>query len=117
MRSPSNAKAFRRDLKRFQAKHALGLDPGMEAGSRRENASNQESRVPFRFYRNGTLARVPEGFRPQVRISSVAHNRVTAKPRVKIKKIRFCVCCSAAATSQKPGISLNIRRWMKPSAM
>jgi hypothetical protein len=25
--------------KRFQAKHALGLDPGMEAGSRKENAS------------------------------------------------------------------------------
>jgi hypothetical protein len=26
-------------LKRFQAKHALGLDPGVGAGSRQENAS------------------------------------------------------------------------------
>jgi len=29
--------------KAFQAKHALGLDPGVETGSRRENASNKES--------------------------------------------------------------------------
>jgi hypothetical protein len=34
-------------LKRFQAKHALGLDPGVETGSRQENASNQESRARF----------------------------------------------------------------------
>jgi hypothetical protein len=40
-------------LKRFQAKHALGLDPGVETGSRQENASVQESRAPFRFNRNG----------------------------------------------------------------
>src|SRR6266851_1620150 len=26
---------------------------GVETGSRQENASNQESRAPFRFYRNG----------------------------------------------------------------
>jgi hypothetical protein len=25
----------------------------VETGSRQENASNQESRAPFRFYRNG----------------------------------------------------------------
>src|SRR5450631_1619536 len=31
-------------LARFQAKHALGLDPGGESGSRQENASNRESR-------------------------------------------------------------------------
>jgi hypothetical protein len=30
-------------LARFQAKHALGLDPGVESGSRQENASNRES--------------------------------------------------------------------------
>src|SRR6266849_2308307 len=40
-------------LERFQVEHALGLDPGVETGSRQENASNQESRAPFRFYRNG----------------------------------------------------------------
>ena len=28
---------------RFRAKHALGLDPGVETGSREENASNQGS--------------------------------------------------------------------------
>src|ERR1019366_4333201 len=38
---------------RFQAKHALGLDPGVETGSRQEDASNQGSRAPFRFNRNG----------------------------------------------------------------
>src|SRR6202790_1883793 len=48
---------MRYPLKRFQAKHALGLDPGVETGSRQENASNQESRAPFRFYRNEALAR------------------------------------------------------------
>src|SRR5216684_6596853 len=41
---------------RFPAKHALGLDPGVETGSRQENASNQESRAPFPFHRNGALA-------------------------------------------------------------
>jgi hypothetical protein len=33
---------------RFQAKHALGLDPGVETGSREENASNKEIK-PLRF--------------------------------------------------------------------
>src|SRR5216684_4009764 len=46
-------------LERFPAKHALGLDPGVEAGSRQENASNQESRAPFRFYRNGKGSKCP----------------------------------------------------------
>jgi hypothetical protein len=32
-----------RPLSRFRAKHALGLDPGVDAGSREENASNQEA--------------------------------------------------------------------------
>jgi hypothetical protein len=30
-------------LKHFQAKHALGLDPGVGTGSRQENASDQPS--------------------------------------------------------------------------
>jgi hypothetical protein len=30
-------------LERFQAKHALGLDPGVGTGSREENASKQET--------------------------------------------------------------------------
>src|SRR5439155_15206908 len=42
-------------LERFPAKHAPGLDPGVETGSRQENASNQKSRAPFRFHRNGVL--------------------------------------------------------------
>ena len=29
-------------LKRFQAKHALGLDPGVDTGSREENASKPD---------------------------------------------------------------------------
>ncbi|QDW36458.1 hypothetical protein FFI89_004440 [Bradyrhizobium sp. KBS0727] len=40
-------------LERFPAKHARGLDPRVETGSRQENASNQKSRAPFRFHRNG----------------------------------------------------------------
>ena len=44
---------FKTGLERFQAKHALGLDPGVEPGSRQENASNHESGAPFRFNRNG----------------------------------------------------------------
>ena len=51
-------------LERFQAKHALGLDPGVKTGSRQENASNQESRAPFRFYRNGKGSRVCAFARP-----------------------------------------------------
>ena len=35
-------------LKRFRAKHALGLDPGVETGSREENASKQEMRTSLR---------------------------------------------------------------------
>jgi hypothetical protein len=37
----------RRVLERFRAKHALGLDPGVETGSREENASKQEIRARF----------------------------------------------------------------------
>ena len=36
-------------LKRFQAKHALGLDPGVGTGSREENAPKQ---VEPRFWLN-----------------------------------------------------------------
>jgi hypothetical protein len=32
-------------LERFRAKHAPGLDPGVDTGSREENASKQESRA------------------------------------------------------------------------
>jgi len=32
---------------RFQAKHALGLDPGLETGSREENASKQRLEPRF----------------------------------------------------------------------
>jgi hypothetical protein len=32
-------------LERFRTKHALGLDPGVDTGSREENASRQESRA------------------------------------------------------------------------
>jgi hypothetical protein len=32
-------------LKRFRAKHALGLDPGVDTGSREENASKQKTRA------------------------------------------------------------------------
>src|SRR3984893_4835693 len=35
----------------------------VETGSRQENASNQESRAPFRFNRNGALGSLPSGFR------------------------------------------------------
>jgi hypothetical protein len=51
-----NESAILRGSERFQAKHALGLDPGVDTGSHRENASNQESRYPFRFNRDGDLA-------------------------------------------------------------
>ncbi len=43
-------------LERFPAKHALGLDPGVDTGSREENASKQKPRARFRFNRNGALA-------------------------------------------------------------
>ncbi|MDE2329379.1 MAG: hypothetical protein KGK16_01130, partial [Bradyrhizobium sp.] len=38
---------------RFRTKHALGLDPWVDIGSRKENASKHESGAPFRFHRNG----------------------------------------------------------------
>src|ERR1700738_5168310 len=41
----------------------------VEAGSRQENASNQESRASFRFYRNGTLE--PAEFRKSLRHRSI----------------------------------------------
>ena len=34
------------ELERFRAKHALGLDPGVGAGSRKENASRQKTSRP-----------------------------------------------------------------------
>jgi hypothetical protein len=33
------------ELERFRAKHALGLDPWVDAGSREEDASKQEIRA------------------------------------------------------------------------
>jgi hypothetical protein len=48
-----------RILERFRAKHALGLDPWVDTGSREENASKQEARAAFRFHRDGK-ALVPE---------------------------------------------------------
>ena len=46
-RFPDSGRAQLRRLERFQAKHALGFDPGVETGSRQENASNQESGARF----------------------------------------------------------------------
>jgi hypothetical protein len=34
-------------LERFRAKHALGLDPRVVAGSRKENALKQKSKARF----------------------------------------------------------------------
>jgi hypothetical protein len=31
--------------KRFRAKHALGLDPGVDPGSRKENASKEKIKI------------------------------------------------------------------------
>src|ERR1700722_8392949 len=36
-----------RTLERFRAKHAPGLDPGVDTGSREENASKQKIRARF----------------------------------------------------------------------
>ena len=49
-------------LKRFRAKHALGLDPGVGTGSREENASNEKTRasVPIQSERKRLLERDPE---------------------------------------------------------
>src|SRR5216683_6444805 len=38
----------------------------VETGSRQENASNQQSRVPFRFYRNGKDSRLAPAIRPSI---------------------------------------------------
>jgi hypothetical protein len=38
---------------RFQAKHALGLDPGVGASSREENASKQKIRAGFDSIKTG----------------------------------------------------------------
>jgi hypothetical protein len=40
-------------LEHFQAKHALGLDPGVDAGSPSENATTQREKSEARFYQNG----------------------------------------------------------------
>src|SRR5881227_3759096 len=50
----------------------------VETGSRQENASNQKSRAPFRFHRNGALERFPAKWKP-VRGSRV-HQRQEATP-------------------------------------
>ena len=44
---------------RFPAKACPGLDPGWGPVRRQENASNQKSRAPFRFKRNGKGSRPP----------------------------------------------------------
>jgi hypothetical protein len=42
---------------RFQAKHALGLDPGVGTGSREENATKQKRRAQLRPTRQIVLIR------------------------------------------------------------
>jgi len=42
----------------FGADQIRALSSEVETGSRQENASNQESRAPFRFYRNGIGSRL-----------------------------------------------------------
>jgi len=56
--------------KRFRAKHALGLDPGADTGSREENASKQRDRGHARWAWAVRCAipppeptRIPEPFR------------------------------------------------------
>ena len=41
---------------RFGGEFARAFSSEVETGSRQENASNQKSRAPFRFHRNGALA-------------------------------------------------------------
>jgi uncharacterized protein len=38
---------------RFVIEISRAFSSEVDTGSRQENASNQESRTPFRFYRNG----------------------------------------------------------------
>jgi hypothetical protein len=40
-------------LEHFPAKHALGLDPGVDTGSPSENATTQREKSEARFYQNG----------------------------------------------------------------
>jgi hypothetical protein len=46
------------ELKRFQAKHVPGLDPGMDTDLREENASNQKNRAHLRFNQKRTRSSV-----------------------------------------------------------
>src|SRR6266576_3157219 len=49
----------------------------VETGSRQENASNQESRAPFRFYRNGKGSRIWRfNLRPRVLRTRSLHANV-----------------------------------------
>jgi phage FluMu protein Com len=57
-------------LAHFQAKHALGLDSGVDTGSPSENATTQREKSEARFYQNairscaacaGLVARAVEG--------------------------------------------------------
>jgi large subunit ribosomal protein L35 len=50
MHGPHGSKAADAGSQRFQAKHALGLDPRVEPGSREENAPPQKRRVYRRFH-------------------------------------------------------------------
>src|SRR5258706_12791126 len=48
-------------MRAFSSATAGAFSSEVETGSRQENASNQESRTPFRFYRNGAQGRYRGG--------------------------------------------------------
>jgi hypothetical protein len=70
-------------LERFQAKHALGLDPWVETGSRQESASNQKSRAPFRSIETEKAL----GMIQQVKVRQQMHGEIAAKRSVAVAAV------------------------------
>jgi len=53
-----------RGLERFRAKHALGLDPRVDTGSRKETRQNKRLELRFGFNRNRSGSGVPSALTP-----------------------------------------------------
>src|SRR5437667_11861184 len=68
---------------RFQAKHALGLDPWVESGSRKENASNQSLEPRF----DSIETEKALGMIQQVKIRQQVHGEIAAKRSVAVAAV------------------------------
>src|SRR5258706_11516279 len=73
------------EIRAFSSESLPRTRSGVETGSRQENASSQESRAPFRSYRNGKGSRA---FSSEVETGSRQENASNQESRVPFRSYR-----------------------------